>query len=270
MQFLLKHLRRRATQTVEVNGLSLSIYADDQGTVANLLRAGKIYEKGLVRLFEKHIKKGHTILDVGANIGYFTTQFSRLAGSEGRVIAFEPDRDNAKLLRRNCRNNKCRNVTIIEKAISNEVGETTLHLDKKYFGVHSLSRDNLATQGGSAAVKTTTLDAIVDSLGIRVDVVKMDTQGAEGTIVTHAKAVFSRPNILATLEFWPDGLRAMGTEPADLLQSIRAHGLSIGAVNKNGEIKLVLDSDLLNRPFGRYSSTNIIALDPKNFPDQAA
>ena len=47
-----------------------------------------------IEFCKKEIKKGDTVVDIGANIGLFTLFFSKLVGTTGRVIAFEPDPEN--------------------------------------------------------------------------------------------------------------------------------------------------------------------------------
>src|SRR5258708_22402095 len=69
--------------TVELrHGITLispSAYRD-----VRTLRAA-MYEPDVTRLFEKTLRPGMTILDVGAYIGYYSVLASRLVGPEGRV-----------------------------------------------------------------------------------------------------------------------------------------------------------------------------------------
>ena len=58
----------------------------------------------------KLIEEGDVVVDVGANIGYFTCLFGKRVGSSGMVHAFEPDRDNANVLEGNVRLNGLSNV----------------------------------------------------------------------------------------------------------------------------------------------------------------
>ncbi len=71
------------------------------------------------------VRPGMTVLDLGSNIGYSTLLLSSLTGPEGCVIAIEPHPANARLLRRNLRRNRARNVTVIEAAAWNEPGTVT-------------------------------------------------------------------------------------------------------------------------------------------------
>jgi FkbM family methyltransferase len=82
------------------------------------------YETGLLKkkpLYKYHyflksvIKKNDVIIDIGANLGYFSLYFSRWAGSDGTVYAVEPVENVRKVLERNARNYK--NIRIFPYAL---------------------------------------------------------------------------------------------------------------------------------------------------------
>src|SRR3990167_2348575 len=64
-----------------------------------------VWEPETTKLVKQHVKAGDTCLDVGASIGYFTMQFSRLVGTTGRVLAFEPTTNQIPYLKENIRKN---------------------------------------------------------------------------------------------------------------------------------------------------------------------
>jgi hypothetical protein len=61
----------------------------DEGIDFSIFLLGS-FEPDAVRCFEKRIKPGDVVLDIGANIGAHTLRLARLVGSSGRVLAFEP------------------------------------------------------------------------------------------------------------------------------------------------------------------------------------
>ena len=64
-----------------------------------------IHSKIDFEIFQKYVKKGDNVLDVGANIGYFTLMLAKLVGPTGKVFAFEPDPRNISLLKKNIETN---------------------------------------------------------------------------------------------------------------------------------------------------------------------
>lgn len=140
----------------------------------------ELYEIETTRFFKKHIKKGMTVVDAGANDGYFTRLFSKLVGPEGRVYAFEPDRENYPRLIENTKHLK--NVTVYPYAVSDEDGEATWYHVIGANECHSLlpydasyPKKNIEEQ----KVKVVTLDSIIPE---KIDVLKIDVEGAEDKV----------------------------------------------------------------------------------------
>ena len=89
-------------------------------------------------LYRKAVKEGMTVLEIGANIGFFTLLFSRLAGEKGKVFAFEPDPDNFRLLEKNAQANGCTNTVCVKKAVSDRTGTEQLFVSEEHRGDHRL------------------------------------------------------------------------------------------------------------------------------------
>src|SRR4030042_7144688 len=65
-----------------------------------------IHEKATTELFKTMVKEGDVVLDMGANIGYFTILAARLVGKKGKVYSFEPEPRNYSYLKKNIELNK--------------------------------------------------------------------------------------------------------------------------------------------------------------------
>src|SRR5205823_1582811 len=78
------------------------------------------------RLFDREIPKGGTVIDIGAQMGYYALPFARAAGPSGKVFAFEPEPSNLVLLKKNIAANRYENITIIPKAVGDHPGHVTL------------------------------------------------------------------------------------------------------------------------------------------------
>src|SRR3989338_8733486 len=110
--------------TVQLDGHTVSVDPVDFGVSFELESTGE-YEAASMAYCKSVLKPGMTFVDVGANIGLFSLMAARQVGPTGKVYAFEPGADNCTLLRKNIEQNGYRNVTIVEKAVSEKPGPAT-------------------------------------------------------------------------------------------------------------------------------------------------
>jgi tRNA/tmRNA/rRNA uracil-C5-methylase (TrmA/RlmC/RlmD family) len=102
---------------VEVHGCKLFLQPG-KDVISDCLAQDKVWEPFETHIASTELNQGDVILDLAANIGYFTSLFSKLVGEQGKVFAFEPNPDNFALLQRNVEVNNCTNVTLIISADS--------------------------------------------------------------------------------------------------------------------------------------------------------
>lgn len=78
------------------------------------------YELEKQKFFEKTVKKGNVIYDIGANVGFYTLLAAELIGEEGKIFAFEPLPRNIFYLKKHIKINKFNNIVVIEAAVSDK------------------------------------------------------------------------------------------------------------------------------------------------------
>lgn len=209
----------------------------DDGIATPLLVRGE-YEPGVTHVFRELVRPGMTVIDVGANFGYFALIAAQRTGPAGRVLAFEPEPASFGLLVRNIEANGHRQVTAVNCALGDHTGEVELFLDAVNLGRHSLTSANLMRRGGRVTVAMTTLDAHLEKQrpAPRPDVIKIDVQGAEGQVLLGAAETLrlARPRII--LELWPHGLRNLGADPEELLGWLRALGYRWDVIEDSGDV----------------------------------
>jgi FkbM family methyltransferase len=196
------------------------------------LSVGKHFEPLGTEIVKKEVKKGDIVLDIGANVGYYTLIFANLVGEEGKVFAFEPSPENFTLLKKNVELNGYgyKNVILEQLAVSNKTGKTWLYLspnlgDDRIYDPHN----------GSNFIEATTirLDDYFNNYNENIDFVKMDIQGAEWAAIQGMTDLLQKNKKLKILmEFSPNLLRQFGAEPAKLLKLLLEHGFKLYNLNE--------------------------------------
>jgi len=106
--FVYCHLNTEGVISFNISGLK--IFAKSKSGIAKFLEIKGSYEEETTKLFTEILKEGMTVLDIGANIGYFSLIASRLVGDKGKVFAFEPYHETFSLLQKNIEANGFNNV----------------------------------------------------------------------------------------------------------------------------------------------------------------
>ncbi len=182
-----------------------------------------------MRVFVELLREGDTVLDIGANVGYYSLTAAARVGRTGRVIAVEADPRAARRLRENVALNKLENVTVIEAAASREAGMMAFHLGADSEGS---SLADLHDGGEVVNVPVTTIDAIVAGADLQqVNILKMDVEGAEIDALAGASRVLSaaQPPRLV-LEANPVTLRAAGRSVQDLRRCVESFGYRVSTI----------------------------------------
>jgi FkbM family methyltransferase len=159
----------------------LAVNPDDLGISRELLVYGS-HEPASTRLLEDFLGPGMTVLDVGANLGYFVLQEKRILGDGGRIVAIEPAPRNVAVLRRNIAANRLDGVDVVEGAIGDVDGVGWLYLSDRS-NWHSMTPSD-RSQSDAVRVEVSRLDTLVERLGLpRIDFVRMDLEGYETSVV---------------------------------------------------------------------------------------
>lgn len=192
-----------------------------------------VYEPFETSLVKQHIKKGDTVLDIGANIGYYTLIFASLVGDEGKVVAFEPEPELFQLLTRNIDLNQYRNVIPVQKAVAEGEGVTKLFIDTFSSVDHRMYDSEDGRE--SVEIEMVSLDRFLQAADRNVDFIKMDIQGAEGSALKGMDALIRQNRRLMMItEFWPAGLARCGTDPREFVNALLGLGFSIQEIDEAG------------------------------------
>lgn len=185
-------------------------------------------DRETIAFIKSKLKPGMTVLDIGANIGFYTRLFGDLVGPSGRVIAFEPDKTNLRHLRDLVTN--CANVEIVAAAVGEHDGtiklyhSNDLNVDHQTFdiGENRLYRN----------VPVVTIDSHLRQEQ-QVDLVKIDVQGYDFHAIRGMSQIIERSHEMLILgELWPYGLKQARTSGQEYLNFLKNAGFKIHFPNQ--------------------------------------
>jgi FkbM family methyltransferase len=190
------------------------------------LRKNPVYEPRETAIVRRDLKKGHVFVDVGAYIGYYTCLASKLVGPSGKVVAFEPEPENFKILMKNVSAIDAKNVMLANYAVSRCESSIALFCNPANSGDNHLGR--FVSEWREFLVKTVSLDEFFSAYDGRIDFVKIDTQGHEISVLEGMKGLLKRLLKLKMLvEFYPAGLDRNMAEGKDLISKLLSFGFSV-------------------------------------------
>ena len=221
------------------------MYVDtrDIGVAPHLMFGGH-WEMWITKLYCELLRPGMTVVDVGANFGYYTLLAAAGVRLESHVHAIEADPHNFEILNKNVEvNGYDRIVKTYNCAALNERREVTFHQYRNHFGSNGLFSDPADPRiASSIQVPGIPLDELIST---PVDLMKIDAEGCEPLIFDGMQQILQRsPNIQILMEFAPHMIRAT-IDPLEFLNRIRRTGLIVKGVSYEGKAEAWSDEKLL-------------------------
>jgi FkbM family methyltransferase len=191
------------------------------------------YEPPVTRLFKKYVKPGMGVLDLGANIGYFSLLAASLVGAEGFVQSWEPAAANVRALCASRAINAFDNIEVVQAAAAEKNGLL------QYF------RNSL--NGSVAATEDTDPNNMFQAdtvMGLRIDdfvspnahigFVKIDVEGYEFKALVGGRKMIERCRPIIISEFAPPNLQeSSGVSGREYLEFFLSLGYDISSVTRS-------------------------------------
>jgi len=174
-----KQLLRRKYVIRKIHTYKMYLDTSDMGLCRSLILFGT-REVDHKILLENIAKPGMTVLDIGANIGYYALMEKELIGNSGKLITVEPSPKNIKIFRKNLDLNNISDINIIEGAISDKSEKKTFHLaDQGNLNTFHATGTGLKHLTGEVVeVNSYTVPEILQG-GSDLDLIRMDVEGHE-------------------------------------------------------------------------------------------
>ncbi|MGH8981994.1 MAG: FkbM family methyltransferase [Acidimicrobiales bacterium] len=220
----------------EDGGIRFALDPQD-GAVTPLVLAGN-FERHITAVVHARLRSGSHVVDVGANVGYHAIRLASLVGPSGSVLAVEPNPDNCRLLQAAVEENGLTNVTLLPVGLGAARGWRgfTTHVGTNGGLLGDESRSVVRDAG--TIVPLLRLDDLVVA-GQRVDLVKIDVEGAEGLVTDGASETIARCRPLVVSELSFEMLRRVsGVEPRQYLSRFTALDYEINVIERDEVGKL--------------------------------
>jgi FkbM family methyltransferase len=177
------------------------------------------------RAFRAAVRRGVTVLDIGANVGAYTLMFATWVGDQGKVFAFEPAPDARAGLRTHVTMNGFDGrVTIVESAVAASMGSARFALHPSG-GASSLATNSLGDVP-HIDVATETIDNFCRTRALLPAVIKIDVEGAELDVLKGGRQALALPGLHIFVEFHPAAWRMSGITRADIEAELHEQGFT--------------------------------------------
>jgi FkbM family methyltransferase len=209
--------------------------------------------QGLVLAFP-NIVSGGDVLDIGANIGYTAAVLARVAESDRKVYAFEPEPFNFSLLKQTAlRPEFAGKIVPMQLAVGAEDGAINLWINDRHHADHRVATEQFrSSHPGSkqVSVSLVSIDHFLQGRPGPVSFVKIDVQGYELAVCEGMRDTLRlNPDITIVLEFMPSAMRELGFEPSQLIDFLVERDFKVYRIRPRGKLSPGLPPDTNNTDY---------------------
>lgn len=188
----------------------------------------KQYEPEYVNLCLRYLDINRDVIDVGANVGFYSVLFANVIKNERKVLAIEPIRDMINLLRRNIKlNNLEGKIIVFEGAVSNTESTASIKVcpgKEEYSTLGSWSHPSiLQNEYFIETVKVSTLDNLVKIYFLNPGFIKIDVEGMEHLVLDGAKNILTVYRPIVVSELSDPLLRNNGSSALEVINMFKNH-----------------------------------------------
>ena len=241
---------------IEKSSFNVCCDPKDHG-VGRVVAIGE-YEPHITKIFRTYLKPNMRVLDIGANIGFFSLLSASLVGKNGAVFAVEPNMKNCRFIQASKDLNNFTNISIMQFAAHSSSGvlSNNSSFSNGTTSRPSLNLDILMTSNLVAAIQ---LDNIKD-FDNGIDLIKVDVEGAEYNALLGAKELISKHRPIIITEFSPGAMpNISGVNGLTYLKFICSFGYELNVLNTDCTIhKYGQDAEGVLKA---YNSVNVDHID---------
>ena len=203
-KYRLKKIRQSGNNLILTHGCKMEVNPNDEGLSAELLVHGS-HEPDTTKFVSKYLKENIVCVDVGANIGYYSTLYSKIVGQNGKVLAIEPSPVNFEFLKKNLELQNFSNYLVFNCESGDKEGNVRFLMDKRANKCMIVQdKSESSNNPDIISVPVRKIDDIIDESNVeRVDFLKMDVEGYEWFAIQGALKTIRtfRPSIQIEIHF---------------------------------------------------------------------
>jgi FkbM family methyltransferase len=228
--FLLRMMADDERRRIVATGMGLRLYIDPFTHLGRSIVTEDTYERETVAIFNSELESGQVVLDIGANEGVFGALSGKIVGSNGLVIAIEPQSRLRDIIEINMRINEVSNFKIYQAAIG---GDETQTMKINLYpvlnsGASSLLRQHKLSKK-TEEISFVSIDTILkDSNLTKIDFIKIDVEGFEHLVIKQLLPYMQRGQVgKLLLDYHSSILQAFNINPLDIHNSITASNMRV-------------------------------------------
>jgi FkbM family methyltransferase len=179
------------------------------------------FEAGPIDRLKDFVPVGSLVIDVGANVGFFSQRFAKWVGERGKVIAIEPEDRNFRYLIMSLESKGlAARVRSIKAVAADTPGKMRLQINNQHPGDHRISPNGIGI-----SVDAVTLDGLVEDMRpSRPSLIKVDVQGAEMLVLRGAREILTNVKPTLFIELSEEALGRFGSSVSEILNHLAQLG----------------------------------------------
>lgn len=209
-----------------LNSFMMYVEASDMSLTPQLVAAG-FWEKGITQAFLTRLAPGMTVVDVGANYGYYSLAAACRVGDKGRVYSFEPNPHTFEILRKNVEVNWLgRIIRPHQLAVLDSRKQVELHVLRRFQASSSLFTPELVPEADPPSEEWRSVEAVPldEMVQEKVDLIKIDAEGSEPMVLEGMRKILDRsPDLTIFMEINVPMIQKT-TDPRTFLKKIQDLG----------------------------------------------
>jgi FkbM family methyltransferase len=253
MKYLIRKIIRKIAGNIfeknmvldHIASIDARLWFSPQSEIGKSLYYTGTFEPEELSLLRRIVKHDDIVIDIGANMGSHAIAMAKKTVN-GKVYAIEPAQSNFDLLQRNIEINHLTNIVPLRTAVGEKSGtqEMNIYEDQAFNSMLVLNRKKAV---GKEIVQVLSLDDLREQEHIsKIDLIKIDTEGYEMSILKGAKKILSsEKKPILIVEINEENIKPLGLNQSDVINYIVSFGYKSSPITNDDYLFIPLGSEII-------------------------